>query len=151
MKALLLRWVKFNAVGALGVAVQLGTLALLVSGLRVDYLVATAVSVESAVMHNFIWHERFTWAERATNSRLVRFFAFNFSNGAISLLGNIALMKLLTGVVGLNYLAANVEIAPADLMRDQPFTDWGGVVAARKLFGAELNGMLDELTEALAA
>lgn len=50
-----------------------------------------------------------------------------------------------------DYLAANVEIAPADLMRDQPFTAWGGVIAARKLFGAELNGMLDELSEALAA
>jgi type I restriction enzyme R subunit len=50
-----------------------------------------------------------------------------------------------------DYLAANVEIAPADLMHDSPFSDWGGVVAARKLFGAELNGMLDELTEALAA
>jgi type I restriction enzyme R subunit len=50
-----------------------------------------------------------------------------------------------------DYLAANVEIAPADLMRDQPFSDWGGVVAARQLFGAELNGMLDELSEALVA
>jgi type I restriction enzyme R subunit len=50
-----------------------------------------------------------------------------------------------------DYLAANVEIASADLMRDHPFTDWGGVVAARKLFGTDLNGMLDELTEALAA
>lgn len=50
-----------------------------------------------------------------------------------------------------DYLAANVEIAPADLMRDHPFTGWGGVVAARKLFGAELNGVLDELSEALAA
>ncbi|GAA4862950.1 type I restriction-modification enzyme R subunit C-terminal domain-containing protein [Luteimonas vadosa] len=49
------------------------------------------------------------------------------------------------------YLAANVEIGPADLMRDHPFTEWGGVVAARKLFGNELNGMLDDLTEALAA
>lgn len=50
-----------------------------------------------------------------------------------------------------DYLAANVEIAPADLTRDHPFSDWGGVVAARKLFGIELNGMLDELSEALAA
>lgn len=49
------------------------------------------------------------------------------------------------------YLAANVEIAPADLIKDQPFTAWGGVIAARKLFGTELNGMLDELSEALAA
>lgn len=50
-----------------------------------------------------------------------------------------------------DYLAANVEIAPADLMKDQPFSAWGGVIAARKLFGAELSGMLDELSEALAA
>jgi type I restriction enzyme R subunit len=49
------------------------------------------------------------------------------------------------------YLAANVEIATADLTRDQPFTDWGGVVVARKLFGGQLNEILDELTEALAA
>lgn len=50
-----------------------------------------------------------------------------------------------------DYLAANVEIAPGDLMRDQPFSAWGGVIAARRLFGAELNEMLDELSEALAA
>ena len=50
-----------------------------------------------------------------------------------------------------DYWAANVEIAAADLMRDHPFTEWGGVVAARRLFGVELNGMLGELTEALAA
>ena len=41
--------------------------------------------------------------------------------------------------------------SPADLMRDQPFADWGGVVAARRLFGAELGGMLDELGEVLVA
>ena len=50
-----------------------------------------------------------------------------------------------------DYLAANVEIEPADLMRDHPFTDWGGIVAARGLFGDELAPMLDELGEALAA
>jgi type I restriction enzyme R subunit len=50
-----------------------------------------------------------------------------------------------------DYLAANVEIASADLVRDHPFTDWGGVVAARRLFGSELPAMLDELSEALAS
>jgi hypothetical protein len=34
-------------------------------------------------------------------------------------------------------------------MSDQPFSGWDGMVAARKLFGAESNGMLDELSEAL--
>jgi len=50
-----------------------------------------------------------------------------------------------------DYLAANVEIAPADLQRDTPFSAWGGVIAARKLFGEGLNGMLDEMAEALVA
>lgn len=50
-----------------------------------------------------------------------------------------------------DYLAMNVEIAPADLMRDDPFFNWGGIVAAKRLFGNELNGMLDELVEVLAA
>lgn len=50
-----------------------------------------------------------------------------------------------------DYLAANVEIAPADLVKDAPFSGWGGVVAARKVFGGELNEMLNELSEVLAA
>jgi type I restriction enzyme R subunit len=50
-----------------------------------------------------------------------------------------------------DYLAANVEIAAPDLTRDQPFTDWGGSVAARRLFGPELDRVLEELSEALAA
>ena len=111
MNAMVLRWVKFNAVGALGVAVQLGTLALLVSCLRVDYLVATAVSVESAVMHNFIWHECFTWRDRTRKSRsglLRRMLSFHASNGAVSLFGNLLLMRLLVGVARLPYLAANM-------------------------------------------
>ena len=50
-----------------------------------------------------------------------------------------------------DYLAANVEIARADLMRDHPFADWGGVVAARRVFGSQLDGVLAELTEVLVA
>ncbi len=30
----------------------------------------------------------------------------------------------------------------------QPFRGWGGMVAVRKLFGAEFNGTLDEASEA---
>ncbi|MGB0722304.1 MAG: type I restriction-modification enzyme R subunit C-terminal domain-containing protein [Gammaproteobacteria bacterium] len=50
-----------------------------------------------------------------------------------------------------DYLAANVEIAPTDLMKDDPFAGWGGVIEARKVFGDGLNGMLEELSEVLAA
>ncbi len=60
----LLRWIKFNAVGGIGIGVQLAALAILRSWLRLDYLPATGLAVEIAVIHNFLWHERFTWADR---------------------------------------------------------------------------------------
>ncbi|MCI0352179.1 MAG: GtrA family protein [Acidobacteriales bacterium] len=111
MKLLLLRWVKFNAVGALGIGVQLGMLALLVSGLRLDYLIATALAVESAVMHNFIWHEYFTWRDRTRSVRggfLRRMLSFHASNGLVSLFGNLLLMRLFVGAAKMPYVAANL-------------------------------------------
>jgi len=102
-----IRWWKFNAVGAMGIVVQLVVLTLLKSGLHLNYLVATALAVEAAVIHNFVWHERYTWADRESASRLIRFAKFNLSNGAISIIGNVLLMRLLVGTIGLNYFVAN--------------------------------------------
>jgi putative flippase GtrA len=114
------RWLRFNFVGALGIGVQLTALALLANGFGVNYLVATAIAVETAVLHNFVWHERFTWAERggagarAVAKRLVRFHA---GNGLVSLVGNLALMRLLVGAIGVPPLAANaIAIAACSLL-----------------------------------
>ena len=49
----------------MGIAVQLLMLVVLKAGLHLHYLVATALAVETAVIHNFLWHERFTWADRS--------------------------------------------------------------------------------------
>ena len=57
-------WARFNAVGLAGVAVQLTMLKLLHSGMGLDYLLATALAVQTAVLHNFFWHRKWTWAER---------------------------------------------------------------------------------------
>lgn len=106
-----LRWLKFNAVGAIGIGVQLATLTILTTGLHVDYLLATALSVEAAVIHNFLWHERFTWADRARISgreSLRRFVKFNFTTGLFSILGNVIAMRLLVGFAHLHYLVANM-------------------------------------------
>ncbi len=112
MKQTAMRWLKFNAVGAMGIAVQLIVLALLKSGLRMDYLSATALAVEVAVIHNFIWHERFTWADRQGESSLRRFAKFNLTTGMVSILGNLLLMKWMVALFGMPYLAANaVSIA----------------------------------------
>ena len=109
------RWLKFNFVGALGVGVQLAAFSLYKGAAGLDYLVATALAVETAVLHNFIWHERFTWRDlpggtwRDTARRLVRFHA---ANGAISILGNLAFMRLLVGGLHMNpYIANGLAIA----------------------------------------
>ena len=107
----LLRWMKFNAVGAIGLVVQLGALAIFRSWLKLDYLLATVFAVEIAVIHNFLWHERFTWADRPPArpvQSLVRLAKFIASNGAVSLAGNLVLMRLLVGEFKLNYLPSNV-------------------------------------------
>ena len=107
---LLLRWLKFNAVGGIGVGVQLAALAAFRSWLKLDYLLATGMAVEIAVIHNFLWHERFTWADRPAGRwrrSLVRFGKFNASNGAVSIAGNLVVMRLLVGAAKWNYVASN--------------------------------------------
>jgi len=64
-----LRFVRFNVVGAMGIAVQLAALTLLVSGLGVHYLPATALAIELSVLHNFFWHERWTWGDRTGSAK----------------------------------------------------------------------------------
>lgn len=106
------RWLKFNAVGGMGVAVQLGTLWVLTHAAGWNVLVATALAVEAALLHNFAWHERYTWADRTRNARSMReavrrLFAFHVGNGAVSLVGNLVMVAWLSGIMGAPALAAN--------------------------------------------
>jgi putative flippase GtrA len=104
------RWIRFNFVGLVGVGVQLGVLALLKSGLGLGYMAATALAVETAVLHNFVWHERFTWKDRrqgGTRAAALRLLRFHLGNGLISILGNLALMRVLAGWLRWHYLLAN--------------------------------------------
>lgn len=105
------RWLKFNAAGILGVALQLTILHLLTRFAGLNYLAATAIAVEAAILHNFLWHENYTWRARtqlAHSSPLRRLLHFNLSNGAVSLVGNLLLMKLLVGWLGTRMLVANL-------------------------------------------
>ncbi|HLM81882.1 MAG TPA: GtrA family protein [Terriglobales bacterium] len=102
---------KFNAVGGIGIGVQLAALAIFRSWMKLDYLLATGLAVEIAVIHNFLWHARFTWADRLAPRRvhlLLRLAKFNASNGAVSMVGNLALMRLLVDDAKFNYVASNV-------------------------------------------
>ena len=104
------RWIKFNLVGAAGIGVQLGMLWLL-TGLDVGYLLGTVLAVEAAVLHNFFWHERFTWADRSRRhgcDSVLRLLRFNLTAGAVSVGGNLLLMRLLVGGAHLQPVVANL-------------------------------------------
>ena len=107
---LLRRWIAFNGVGALGVGVQLAVLAVLIRGLHVPYLWATAAAVECAVLHNFVLHQRWTWRDRPVESPcavLARLLRFHALNGAVSMGGNVLVAALLTGGLGVDPIVSN--------------------------------------------
>jgi putative flippase GtrA len=100
----------FNGVGALGVVLQLGMLALLVRVADAPYLWATAAAVELTLLHNFVWHERWTWSDRRAPSvpvLLQRLGHFHLANGTVSLAGNLMLMRVLTGSHHVDPILAN--------------------------------------------
>jgi putative flippase GtrA len=100
------RWLRFNLVGGIGIGLQI----LLKSVLGLNYLVATGLAVEATVVHNFLWHERYTYADRVRPSwrkSLPRLLRFNLTNGAVSIGGNLVLTKMMMALGHVNYLAAN--------------------------------------------
>src|SRR5215211_2114050 len=105
------RWIRFNGIGALGAGLQLAILAALTRATALHYLWATAVAVEAAVLHNFCWHERWTWSDRPAGSRAhvyQRLGRFQLTNGLISIAGNLVLMRILAGMLGIDTFAANI-------------------------------------------
>lgn len=104
----LIRWSKFNLVGAMGMAVQLCVLAFLTRWAAGHYLVASAAAVELTLLHNFAWHMSYTWRDRRDRStRLAQLTRFHLSNGLVSMLGNLALMRILVDEAHIPVLAAN--------------------------------------------
>lgn len=117
VRRLLRRWVAFGSVGALGFAVQFGTLLLLAGGFGLNYLVATAIAVELAILHNFLWHQRWTWADRGVigmRKVLARLVRFNAGTAVTSIGGNLVLMWAFVSFFGIHYAVANI-IAVASL------------------------------------
>lgn len=109
---LMIHLLKFNAVGVLGFGLQSAALFLFThTPYHFSYLAATATAVELAVLHNFVWHQRWTWRDRpslTSRETLRRLVKFNLTNGAVSIAGNLVLMSLLVGHLGLPITGANL-------------------------------------------
>lgn len=103
-----IRWLKFNLVGAMGMVLQVAALALLNRCAPGHYLYASAAAVEFTLLHNFAWHLHYTWRDRRDRSPLAtQLVRFHLSNGLVSMLGNLALMRLLVDGVHIPLIVAN--------------------------------------------
>lgn len=105
-----LRLLKFSLIGGIGALIQLGLLAALTAA-NVNYLLATALAVECSLIHNFWWHQRFTWADRAISGMrdsVASLFRFHSSNGLISLVGSLLLMRIFVGKLKCPVICANI-------------------------------------------
>ena len=104
----LLRWGKFNLVGAMGMVVQLVALTGFCRLAPGHYLYASAAAIELTLLHNFIWHIKYTWRDRRDDSGIfAQLIRFHLSNGLVSMLGNLTLMRILVQGAHMHLLAAN--------------------------------------------
>jgi putative flippase GtrA len=100
---------RFFVVGAAGCVVQLAAVAVLNLAMGWPPAAATGFGVELAVLHNFFWHERWTWNDRTPTGeggsrRLLR---FHLTTGVVSLAGNVLLVLLAARVLGVGSVLAN--------------------------------------------
>jgi putative flippase GtrA len=110
------RFMQFSLVGAYGLAAQLAIVGLLAHALGLNYLAATAIGVEAAILVNYVGHERWTFRDRALGAsgawgaygaigRLIR---FNALTAATSIGGSILITALLVESLGMPAVVANV-------------------------------------------
>jgi putative flippase GtrA len=106
------RWARFAGVGLLGFGFQLLALHVLTEVLAIDYRIAIVVAVEAAILHNFVWHERWTWRDRVAGTNLheasLRLLKFNAASGLVSIVGNVAFTAAFVELAGAPVLIANV-------------------------------------------
>ena len=102
---------RFSAVGGLGLAVKFGVLILLKSVFGLGYLLATTIAVEVAILHNFVWHNHWTWRDRSrdlsTREILHRLLRLHLTSGAVAMATNLVVMRLAVGEAGVHYVVAN--------------------------------------------
>lgn len=108
---MVMRLVRFSLAGLAGFVVQVAALALLVSVTSMHYLVATILAVETAILVNFVWHDRWTWQDRpaATGAeRWRRLARFNAMTGLTSIAGSVMVTAGLVEMLSLSPIVANI-------------------------------------------
>jgi len=104
------RWLRFSVVGGAGLAVQLAVLWVCTRLAGISPVVATAMAVEAALLHNFVWHEAWTWrgVYASGAGRWTRLWRFHVATGSISIVSNVVFTMWFKNTLAVPLLAANV-------------------------------------------
>ena len=100
------RLLRFSAAGLAGFVVQVASLAVLVA-FGVNYLLATALAVEMAILVNFVWHEHWTWQDQGPGV-LGRLLRYNTLTAATSIAGSVMITGLLVETLAAPPVVANI-------------------------------------------
>jgi len=125
-RAFLARVSKFLLVGGTGVLVNSLALFLLFQQAHLPLVLASVLSTELAIVHNFYWNDR--WTFQRTRLSLRRFAQFNL----VALAGlaiTTGTLWLLAGHLGVYYLAANllgIALATSWSFAVNVVWTWGG-------------------------
>jgi len=110
-----IRFIKFSVVGASGVFVNEGLLALLTEIYSVPVTIAGAIAIELSILSNFMLNNFWTWRDFRAKSfikRLLQYHSVSFIAGLV----NYVILISLT-YIGLHHLVANlIGIACATLI-----------------------------------
>lgn len=118
------RFARFCAVGASGVVVNMGALALLVSGLGWKPVLAAPLATEAAIINNFLLNDRWTFRDRrAGTGRLRRAFRYNtITLGGLVI--SVAVLAVVLEALHLHYLVANLFAVGAGVAWNYSMNSW---------------------------
>jgi putative flippase GtrA len=107
---LLIRFLKHNLVGLQGLLWKMIVMVLFKEVLKAGYLLSTVCAVEVVLLHNFFWHQHWTWKDRSEGLTfyllLFRLMRYHFCTGLTAMVVNLGMMRLLVGALGVHYLPA---------------------------------------------
>jgi dolichol-phosphate mannosyltransferase len=107
----MIRFFKFGVVGATGVVVDMGVLAILVYLAVMPLILAKTLATELAIMNNFILNDRWTFRDAAASCQSGRLVQRFMRSNVIAFAGlclNVALFHVQVFGLGLNLYLANL-------------------------------------------
>jgi dolichol-phosphate mannosyltransferase len=99
---------KFGVVGASGVVVNMGFLALFKSTLDLPLWIASFLAIEISILTNFALNDIWTWKDQRSRAFVGRIWRYHLSVGITAYGINYPLVLALTKYLGLQYLVSNL-------------------------------------------